>query len=103
MTRSPVIDRVVRSHLGHVLLAISWSFILFVVVRQPLNHPQLVDCVPANPYEMYTITEVLRVLPIWIRVISIAHLPSMLVTMAATKLIQTIFSLSCAPTARVEM
>src|SRR6267154_1774524 len=105
MTRSLVafIVRVVRCHLGHVLLAICWSFILFVLVRRPMNYPQLVDCVPVHPYEMYTITEVLRVWPLWIRVIGLAHLPSMLVTMGVTKLIQTIFSLSCSPTAKVEM
>jgi hypothetical protein len=105
MTRSPIafVIRVFRCHSGHVLLAISWSFILFVLVRTPITHPQLVDCVPANPYEMYTITEVLRVWPIWIRVIGLAHLPSMLVTMGVTKLIQAIFSLSCGPTAKVEL
>lgn len=105
MARSPLafINRVLGSHLGHVLLAVSWSFILFVIVRRPLNHPQFVDCVPVNEYEMYTITEVLRVYPIWIVVIGMSHFPAMMVTMCVTKLIQMIFSLSCAPTAKVEL
>jgi hypothetical protein len=95
MTRSPVafINRVVRSHLGHVLLAVSWSFILFVFLRRPLNQPQLVDCVPTGD-EIYTIVEVLRVYPIWIVVIAVAHFPAMFVTAGVTKLIQIVFSLS---------
>ena len=94
--------RIVRSHLGHVLLAISWSFILFVWMQRPSLRPQLVDCIPtAN--ENYFIPEVLRVYPIWIVVIGMAHFPAMLVTMGMTKLVQMVFSLSCVPTARIEL
>jgi hypothetical protein len=96
------INRVLRSHLGHVLLAISWSFILFVIKRTSLNHPQFIHCMPVGE-ETYTITEVLRVNPIWIVVIGMAHFPSMLITMGVTKLFQMVFSLSCAPTAKVEL
>src|SRR6266481_5195487 len=99
---SAFLTRVLRSHLGHVLLAVSWSFILFVIMRGPLNHPQFVDCTPVGD-EIYTITEVLRVYPIWIVVIGMAHFPSMLVTMGVTKLFQAVLSLSCAPTAKVEL
>jgi len=99
---SALAKRIVRSHLGHVLLAVSWSFILFVWVQRPLIHPQLVDCAPATD-ENYFVPEVLRVFPIWIVVMGMAHLPSLLVTMGATKLFQTIFSLSCGPIAKIEL
>ena len=96
------VNRVVRSHLGHVLLAVSWSFVLFVWMQRPFYRPQLVDCIPtAN--ENYFIPEVLRVYPIWIVVIGMAHFPAMLVTMGVTKLFQMVFSLSCVPTARIEL
>jgi hypothetical protein len=96
------ISRVVRSHLGHVLLAVSWSFILFVWMQRPLLRPQFVDCTPtAN--ENYLIPEVLRVYPIWIVVIGMAHFPAVLVTKGATKLFQMVFSLSCVPTAKIEL
>src|SRR5205814_5815375 len=104
MTRSPVafIGRVMRCHSGHLLLAVSWSFILFAWMQRPLLHPQLVDCVRAA-HEDYFIPEVLRVVLIWIFVIGVAHFPSMLVTMGVTKLCQTVFSLSCVPTAKLEL
>lgn len=99
---SQFLTRAVRSHLSHILLAVSWSFILFVVMRCPLNHPQFVDCTPVGD-EIYTITSVLHVYPIWIVIVGIAHLPSVLVTTGVTKLFQMAFSLSCAPTAEVEL
>jgi hypothetical protein len=104
MPRFPLafISRVVRSHLGHVLLAVSWSFILFVFLRRPLSQPQFVDCIPTGD-EIFTITEVLRVYPVWIVVIAVAHFPAMFVTACVTKLIQIVFSLSCARTAKVEL
>ncbi|MDX6614777.1 MAG: hypothetical protein QOD75_3963 [Blastocatellia bacterium] len=96
------ITRVMRSHLGHVLLAVSWSFILFVCVRLPLNQPQFVDCVPTND-EVYSIVEILRVYPIWIIAIAIGHFPSMFLTGMVTRLLQRIFALSCSPSAKVEV
>jgi hypothetical protein len=104
MIGSPVafINRVVRSHCGHVLLAISWSFILFVFFRRPLDQPQLVDCVPTGD-EIYTITEILRVYPIWTVVTIVTHFPAMFVTAGVAKLVQILFSLSCGPTAKVEL
>lgn len=101
-SRLAFVSRVTRSHLGHVLLAISWSFILFGFVRRPLNQPQFVDCLPTGD-EIYTITEIIRVYPIWIVVVRLAHFPSVLATMGVTKLFQTGFSLSCGPTAKVEL
>ena len=104
MTRSPLAftGRVLRSHLGHVLLAVSWSFILFNWLPRPYWHPELVDCVRAA-YEDYFIPEVLRVVPIWTFVIGVAHFPAMLVTKGVTKLFQIVFALSCGPTAKVEL
>jgi hypothetical protein len=96
------IGRLVRSHSGHVLLAVSWSFILFVFVHRPLEQPQFVDCTPVRS-EIFTTSEILRAYPIWIGVVGLAHFPATLTTMAGTKLLQTAFSLSCAPTAKVEL
>lgn len=96
----PFINRVVHSHLGHVLVAVSWSFILFVLVRPHLTQPTFVLCVPANG-EFYVAINVHY--PIWSVAISVAHLPSIFFTQAVTKLLQGWFSLSCAPTAKVEM
>ena len=100
MPISALVTRVLHSHLGPILLAASWSFILFVMV--PLGHPQFVDCTPIGD-EIYTVTEVLRVYPIWIVVIGMTHFPSMLATILLTKALQMFFSLSCAPTAKVEL
>jgi hypothetical protein len=104
MTRSLVafISRVVRSHIGHVLLAVSWSFILFVFIQRPLADPQFVGCTPVGG-ETFTNAEILRVYPIWIGITVLAHFPSILATMAITTVFQKVFSLSCAPTAKVEL
>jgi hypothetical protein len=104
MRNSGLLIRVLRSHLGPILsyLAVSGSFIIFVLVRYPLSHPQFVDCTPTGD-EIYTLTEVLRSYPIWIVVVGMAHFPSMLATEALTKALQMVFSLSCAPTAKVEL
>jgi hypothetical protein len=102
MPISLLVTRVLRSHLGHILLAVSWSFILFVLMRHPLSQTQFVDCTPVGD-EIYTLTEVLRVYPIWIVVVGMTHFPSMLATTALTKALQMFFSLSCAPTAKLEL
>src|SRR5438132_12082374 len=96
------LNRVVRSHLGHVLLAVSWTFILLVFVHPHLNQPQLVDCTPTKD-EAYGIVEILRVYPIWVIAIWIAHFPSMFFTWAMTKFLQVVLSLSCGPSAKVEV
>ena len=96
------VQRVVLSHLGHVLLAVSWTFILLVFVRWPLYQPQLVECVPQGD-EVYTIVEILRTYPIWTVAIWVAHFPSMFATVSVTKLLQIVFSLSCGPSAKVEL
>ena len=99
---SAFVIRVLRGHLGHVLLAVSWSFILFVLVRRTVSQPLFVACTPVGD-EIYTITESLRLYPIWTAAVGMAHFPAMLVTMALTRLFQAVFSLSCAPTAKVEL
>ena len=94
-------NQVVHSHLGHVLLAVSWTFILLVFVRR-LNQPQLVDCVPTKD-EVYSYAIVDKVYPIWTAAIGFAHFPSILLTQIVTKLFQRILSLSCAFTAKLEV
>ena len=102
MTRSPMafIGRVMRSHLAHVLLAVSWSFILFVYVRPRPTQPRFVGCVPADG-EFVPIVDYFY--PIWITVVGFAHLPAILLTQGLTRLLHRLFSLSCGPTAKVEI
>jgi hypothetical protein len=95
-----LISRVLRSHLAHVLLAISWSFILFVWVYPHPTQPRFVECVPAQDEFVATVD---FFYPIWITGIGAAHFPAILLTQAATKILQRLFSLSCRPTAQVEM
>jgi hypothetical protein len=97
-----MIKRALFNHLGHLLLAVSWCFILFVFIRPALLGPQFVDCVPSKE-EAYTMLEVNKAYPIWTQAVGVAHIPSILITRFATKFIQGIFSLSCAPTAKVEL
>ena len=101
-TWSAFMNQVVRSRLGHVLLAVSCTFILLVFVRWPLYQPQLVECVPGGD-EVYTIVEILRTYPIWTLAIATAHFPAMLFTAGVTKLSQLVFSLSCGPSAKLEL
>ena len=96
------INRILRNHLGHVLLAFSWTFILLVFVRAPLMQPQIVDCVPTRD-EVYFQVIVDKSYPTWTGVIWFAHLPTTAATVGVTKLMQRIFSLSCGPTAKVEV
>ena len=96
------LKRVFRSHLAHVLLAVSWTFILFTYMRPPWN-PHLVDCAPIGD-EVYSYNVMVNVIyPIWTVAIGVAHLPAIGLTVCATKLLQRLFSLSCAPTAKVEV
>ena len=94
--------QVLRSHLGHVLLAISWCFILFVLVRPSINQPQFVDCVLSKD-EVLWIAEVNHAYPIWTVIIGIAHFPSLLLTRVVTLCFQKVLSLSCGQTARMEL
>ena len=94
--------RVVRSHLAHVLLAVSWTYILLVYVRYPMMQPQFVDCVPTGD-EIYWQVIVDKSYPIWTKAIAIAHIPASAATVGATKVLQRSFSFSCAPTAKVEV
>ena len=102
MTRSPVafISRVMRSHVGHVLLAVSWTFILLVYVRTHLTRPQFVECAPTQD-EFVVIVD--KFYPIWTTAIAVAHLPAMALTVGTTKLLQQTFSLSCELTAKIEI
>jgi hypothetical protein len=93
---------VLQSHLGHVLLAISWCFILFVLVRPSINQPQFVDCVPSKD-EVYWVTEVNHAYSIWTVLIEIAHFPSVLLTKVVTLCFQKFLSLSCWQTAKMEL
>jgi hypothetical protein len=94
------IVRVLRSHLAHVMLAASWTFILLVFVHPLLSQPQLVDCTPTQD-EFVVIVD--KFYPIWTTVIGAAHLPTIILAGGATKLFQRLFSLSCGPTAKVEV
>ena len=102
MTRLPVtfFRRVMRSHLGHVLLAISWTFILLVYVQTHPTQPQFVECAPTRE-EFRVIVD--KFYPIWTTVIAVAHLPAIALTVGTTKLLQRAFSLSCGSTAKIEM
>ena len=102
MLISALVTRVLHSLLGPILLAVSWSFIVFALMGHPLSHPQFIECTPIGD-EIYTLTEVLRTYPIWIVVVGMTHFPSMLATLALTKALQVVFSLSCGPTAKVEL
>ena len=95
------ISRVLRSHVAHVLLTASWTFILLVYVRT-LPQPHFVGCIPKGD-EVYSYTIVDVVHPIWTSTIIVAHLPSIALTVGATTLLQRVFSLSCRPTAMVEV
>src|SRR5262245_15031925 len=94
------IKRVARSHLGHVMLAVSWSFILFIYERSHVSRPGFVDCVPAEG-EFIPIVDFFY--PIWITAIGLAHLPAVLLTQTATKIFQYFFSRACGPTIKVEL
>jgi hypothetical protein len=93
--------RILRSHPGHVLLAISWTFILLVFVHPRMTQTQFVDCVPGDAE--FSTTEILRTYPIWTTALGVCHLPSLLLTQMSTMLLQRLLSLSCGPTAKVEM
>jgi hypothetical protein len=95
------IKRVARSRIGHLLVVLSLCFLLLSVFSLPMNHPQFVDCVPTGK-EVYTITEVLRPMPVWIVAIGVTYFPSMLLTKVSMNLLDSLFSLSCYPTARLE-
>jgi hypothetical protein len=99
---SCMLKRSLRSHLGHILLVISWCFILFVFARPSAQGPQFVDCVRSNE-EGYTMTEVNKSYPIWTQAVAVTHIPSIFVTRLVTKLVQRIFLLSCVPTAQLEL
>ena len=90
------------SHTGRVLLAISWSFILFVVITPFLKQPMFVVCV-LTAEEVYWQTWVDHTYPIWTVIMWGAHIPSILLTQGVTESLQKILSLSCAPTAKLEL
>jgi hypothetical protein len=94
------IKRLLRSHLAHVLLAVSWCFILFVMVQPSMHYPWFAGCIPTaddirlqNHYGY----------PIWVVAIGAAHLPSVLLTRVVSTFFQGIFALSCGSTAKLEL
>jgi hypothetical protein len=103
LSLSGFIKRVLHSHVGHVLLAISWCFILFVMVRPSLNRPWFVDCRPTEQELFSYYAEVNHAYPIWTVIISIFHFPSFLLTQGVTFLLQKVISLSCRQTAKIEI
>src|SRR5436309_751641 len=96
------IKRLLRSHLGHVLLTAGWCFIFFVMVRPSINQPQFVGCVPSKD-EIYWLSDILPSAQVWVKAVAAAHVPAILVTIIASKALQWLFSLSCYPTAKVEL
>ena len=92
--------RLVRSHLAHVLLAVSWCFILFVMVRNPIYGPWFARCVPTGD-EFHLLVHV--VYPFWESALFVAHLPAMLVTLGVASFIQGVFALSCGRIAKLEL
>ena len=96
------LNKVVRSHLGHVLLAVSWTLILLVYVRPPFMQPQFVDCVPTRD-EVYSQVIVDKSYPIWTAAIMALHAPTFALTQIIAKVCQRAFSLSCGPSAKLEV
>jgi len=94
------IKRLLRSHLAHVLLAVSWCFILFVMVRPPMDEPMFAGCIPTQD-EIHL--HVLVTYPIWVVAIGAAHFPSMLLTQVVSRSFQGVFALSCAPIAKLQL
>ena len=95
-----LIKRLLHSHLAHVLLAVSWCFILFVMVEPSMYDPWFAGCIPTpddirlqNHYGY----------PIWVIAIGAVHLPSVLLTGVVTTFFQRGFGLSCPSTAKLEL
>lgn len=95
-----LIKRLLHSHLAHVLLAVSWCFILFVMVEPSMYYPWFAGCIPTpddirlqNHYGY----------SIWVIAIYAAHLPSVLLTGVVSNFFQGVFGLSCASTAKLEL
>jgi hypothetical protein len=101
--RPGFVKRLLHSHVGHVLLAISWCFILFVMVRPSFNRPWFVDCIPSEQESFSYYAEVNHAYPIWTVIIGSAHAPSSLLTQGVTWLLQKFLSVSCAQTTRIEL
>lgn len=95
-------QRVLDSHTGHVLLTMSWCFILFVIVRSSLNRPFFADCTPSEQEGFYLV-EVNVSYPIWTVIIWSAHLPAILFTRGVLLVPQRSMALSCVGTAKVEL
>lgn len=97
---SELIKRLLHSHLAHVLLAVSWCFILFVMVLPSMYYPWFAGCIPtADDIRLQSHTGY----PIWVVAIGAAHLPSVLLTRVVSTFFQGVFSLSCASTAKLEL
>jgi hypothetical protein len=97
-----LIKRTASSRLGLLLMVLSWCFVWLVFVELPVHRPQFVGCVPRGD-EVYEVVNILRAYKIWIAIPAVTYAPSMLFTSAVIPSLQSLFSLSCIPTARLEM
>jgi hypothetical protein len=64
--------------------------------------PEFVECVPTAD-EVYFQTMILKSYPIWTWVIAATHLPTFVLTQLVTNACQRAFSLSCGPSAKLEV
>jgi len=97
-----IIKRVAGSRLGQLLFILSLCFILVELAPRFHSRPLFVGCVPSAE-EVYTISEVLVVRPIWVVFISVLYIPSAVLTSALMKLLSSVLLLSCGSAARLEL
>lgn len=95
-----LIKPLLHSHLAHVLLAISWCFILFVMVEPSMYYPWFAGCI-ATPDDIRLQNH--YGYPIWVIAIGAVHLPSVLLTGVFSTFFQRVFGLCCASTAKLEL
>jgi hypothetical protein len=96
-----IIKQVASSRIGQLLFALSLCFVLVELAPRFHHRPLFVGCIPSAE-EVYTISEILVVRPIWVVVISVLYIPSAVLTSSLMKLLSSVLLLSCVPTARLE-
>jgi hypothetical protein len=96
-----IIKQVASSRLGQLLFALGLCFVLVELEPRFHSRPLFVGCIPSAE-EVYTISEILVMRPIWVVAISVLYLPSALLTSAIMKLLGSVLLLSCGPAARLE-
>ena len=102
MSIGPFLKRVATNRLGQVLLFSSLFFVLVAMVPQSPKSPMFFDCA-FNREGVFVASEIFLVKPIWVVIIGVTYLPSILLTIVLTKIFEGVFSLTCTPTARVEI